>query len=112
MQAPSRLKDGKRGGAEAAADSRELRVNEPACGPSEQGGGRAARVSLNPLKAIERVWGGGGGGKKPSRNSLRQSSPRGRGRCLGLGFSLPFCLHAHILVHWARSFHKPNAAAR
>lgn len=56
MQAPSRLKDGRGGrAAEAAADSREPRVGEPACGPSDLGGGKAARVSLNPLKAKGRV---------------------------------------------------------
>lgn len=33
-------------------------MSEPACGPSEQGGEKAARVSLNSLKAVGSVmWG-------------------------------------------------------
>lgn len=82
MQAPSRLKDGRGGrAAEAAADSREQRVSEQACGPSEQGGGKAVRISLNPLKAVGECD-GGWGGKVRGRNSWRQSTPppQGAGR--------------------------------
>lgn len=53
MQAPSRLKDGKGGG--GPRRRRQTPVSERAFGPSDQGGGKAARVSLNPLKTIGRV---------------------------------------------------------
>lgn len=100
MQAPSRLKDGKGGrAAEAAADSREQRVSKPACGPSELGGGKAARVSLNPLKAVGRVY---AAGAKRSVEIPGGTVEGGQGSEPRV-FLSP--LHAHILVHWAPFLH-------